>query len=135
MDTKLKILFASHCGSMGPRGATSTTIFVTEQFNWDGMPNDFKEFVKHFLYCIISHSFEVVPQSHVHALHGKKPNYVIHADYLYMGPSAKENLKYILIIRYKLSSYVCLWPTVIQSVNKHPRRLQPEWLCLDLSVG
>eukprot|EP00171_Calliarthron_tuberculosum_P004595 IDg4595t1 len=51
------------------------------------------------------------PQPHSHALHGEQPNEVVHADYLYMGPSATTDLKYVLIIRDDLSSYVWLWPT------------------------
>ena len=36
-DMKLRILVASHCGSMGHRGATATTSVVAEEFIWDGM--------------------------------------------------------------------------------------------------
>ena len=110
-DTKLRILVASHCGSMGHRGATATSSVIAEEFVWDGMAKDCRDFVSRCLHCVVSRAGDVVPRPHAHALHADRPNEVIHADYLYLGPSAKEELKYVLIIRDDLSSYVWLWPT------------------------
>ena len=110
-DMKLRILVASHCGSMGHRGATATASVIAEEFVWEGMSLDCRAFVNRCLHCTVSRAGEMVPRPHAHALHGERPNEVIHADYLYMGPSAKKELKYVLIIRDDLSSYVWLWPT------------------------
>ena len=52
----------------------------------------------------------MVPRPLAHALHGTKPNEVIHADFLYMGPG-QDHKKYVLVIRDDLSGYVWLWPS------------------------
>lgn len=50
-------------------------------------------------------------------LHGSKFNGVIHFDYLYMGTGV-ENLKYILVIRDDLSSYLWFCPTEAANEEK-----------------
>lgn len=115
-DMKLRILIASHCGSMGHRGQEATESVLREDFLWEGMHDDVTSFVRGCLHCIITRSGEIVPRPLGHALHGEKPNEVLHVDFLYMGQSSAQ-LKYVLIIRDDFSSYVWLWPTPVATAE------------------
>ncbi len=74
------------------------------------MEKDVDQLVRGCFHCIVSRSGGIIPRPLAHGLHGERPNEVLHADFLYMGPGI-EGKKYILIIRDDLSSYVWLWPT------------------------
>ena len=53
-------------------------------------------------------SGEVIPRPLATALHGERPNEVLHMDFLYVGPVI-DGKKYLLILRDDHSSYVRLW--------------------------
>ena len=74
------------------------------------MAQDVSTLVRGCLRCMMTRAGEVIPRPLGSALHGSKPNEVIHMDFLFMGPGRDEK-KYILIIRDDLSSYIWLWPT------------------------
>ena len=108
-DMKLKLLVVSHCGSMGHRGAAATKSVLKEMFYWKDMDRDAENFVSKCFHCILTRSGGLIPRPIATALHGQKPNEVLHMDFLYMGPGI-NNRKYILVLRDDLSSYVWLWP-------------------------
>lgn len=74
------------------------------------MDKDVTRLVKGCLHCLITRTGETVPRPLVHALHGERPNEVLHLDFLYMGPSS-DNKLYIFIVRDDHSSYVWLFAT------------------------
>lgn len=110
VELKFKLLIVSHCGSMGHRGKDSTESVLREDFTWNHLSSDVASFVQGCLHCIMTRTGEVVPRPLGHALHGDRPNEVLHMDYLYMGASTGQQ-EYLLVIRDDLSSYVWLWPT------------------------
>lgn len=75
------------------------------------MKKDSKEFIQSCIYRIISRNGERISRPLATALHGEKPNEVIHADFLYMGPAEENNLKYVLIIKDDICSYTWLCPS------------------------
>ena len=75
------------------------------------MEHDIDALVRSCLHCIVTRAGEIVPPRPLGlALHGIRPNEVVHMDFLYMG-AGKEGKRYILLIRDDHSSYVWLWPT------------------------
>lgn len=76
------------------------------------MYGDVKEFVSDYLHCVVSRTGEKIPRPIGKALHGSTPNEVVHMDFLFMGKAATSDMKYVLIIRDDLSSYIWLRPSV-----------------------
>jgi len=107
-ELQLKIIVSGHCGEIGHRGIDATLSVIRESFYWSTMYQDVSQLVKTCYHCLVSRSGGVIPRPLGHALHGKKPNEVIHIDYLYLGKGT-ENKKYVLVIRDDLSSYTWLW--------------------------
>ena len=107
-ELKLKLMVISHCGSVGHRGADDTKSILKEKYAWKYMDDDVDKFVRGCFHCILSRTGEMIPLPMASALHGEKPNEVIHLDFLYMG-SGVNRKKYILILREYHSSYVWLW--------------------------
>lgn len=79
-------------------------------FFWECMKEDISVFVKTCLQCLVSRTGEVIPRPFFSALHATTINEVVHMDYLYIGDSI-SNLRYVILIRDDLSSYIWLWPT------------------------
>lgn len=109
LNLQLKILVASHCGSIGHRGQDGTRSILKENFFWNGMAKDVEQLVKGCLHCLITRSGDIIPRPLAHAQHGERPNEVVHLDFLYMGRGAGNN-SYILIVRDDHSSYIWLFP-------------------------
>ena len=74
------------------------------------MEGDCAEFVAMCLHCLTGKTGHKIPRSLSMTLHGTKPNEVIHFHFLYMGHGI-DGLKYILVIRDDISSYLWLVPT------------------------
>lgn len=72
------------------------------------MKSDTKKFVQSCIHCIVSRNGERILHLLASALHGERPNEVIHSDFIYIGPAERSNLKYLLIIKYDISSYTWL---------------------------
>lgn len=106
----LKILVASHCGTAGHRGVEATCSIVRGDFTWKGLQGDVRDFLKNWLHCIVTRDEEIIPRPLGTALHGSRPNEVLHCDYLFMGPSHAGD-RYVLIVRDDLSSHCSFWPT------------------------
>lgn len=82
----------------------------SSEYWWQDIKQDIEEFILSCIHCIISRHGEKIPRSLPTALHGKKPNVLSHADFLYMGPAEECNLKYVLIVKHDVSSYTGLCP-------------------------
>lgn len=110
LELQLKIIVTCHCGVIGHRGTDATSSILKENFHWQTMDKDVRKFVQQCLHCMITRTGKLIPRPLAHAIHGQKPNEVIHMDFLYMGPSTEQK-RYLLIIRDDHSSFVWLWPT------------------------
>lgn len=75
------------------------------------MKRDISTFIDKCLHCLVSKSGSLIPRPLAHALHGSRPNEVLHFDFLYMGPG-QDNNHYVLIVKDDLSAYTWLFPTV-----------------------
>ena len=116
LELQLRVLVVSHCGTIGHRGKDATLSILLESFWWPDISEDVNGFVKGCLHCLLTRTGDMVPRPLAHALHGTKPNEVIHADFLYMGPGQGDK-KYTLIIRDDLSGYVWLWPSDVANAE------------------
>lgn len=52
---------------------------------------------------------ERIPVSLFSAVHGTKPNEVVHADFLYMGHTEGSDVKYLLLVKDDLITNTRLW--------------------------
>lgn len=109
-DLKLRIAVEAHCGERGHRAYDVTLEVIQRTYWWPEIKEDIKEFIQSCIHCIISRNGERIPRPLSTALHGERPNEVVHADFLYMGPSNIEGLTYVLLIKDDLSSYTWLHP-------------------------
>ena len=107
-ELQLKLMVVSHCGIMGHRGADATKSVLRETFFWNELDKDVEVFVGQCFHCILTRSGKLIPRPLATALHGERPNEVLHMDFLYMGPDI-DGKKYLLILRDDHSSYVRLW--------------------------
>jgi len=110
LELQLKVMVCSHCGTLGHRGMDSTMSIIQEDFWWSTLAQDVSKLVRGCYHCIITRTGKVVPRPLGHAIHGARPNEVVHMDFLYMG-QGQDGKKYVLILRDDLSSYIWLWPT------------------------
>lgn len=115
----MKVIVISHCGIGGHRGNSATESTIRENFHWGSLHEDVSEFVQSCIHCIITRTGEVVPRPLGPALHEKKPNEVVHIDFLYMGPGL-DNLKYVLVVKDDLSGF---YGFVLRVTQLHTLRL------------
>lgn len=86
--------------------ATINSIEVT--YSWMGIKQGKWEFSKICIHCIVSRNGEWVSHPLVGASHKGKPNEVVQADFLYIEPAEKRELKYVSLITGDVSSYTWL---------------------------
>lgn len=103
-ELHIRLLVAAHCGASGHRGAETTSSRLKERYTWATLEEDTREFVRNCLHCIVAKGGIKVPRPLSSALHGTRPNEVLHFDYIYMGLGIDE-LKYVLVLQDDLSSY------------------------------
>lgn len=109
-ELQLKVLVISHAGVAGHRGQDATLSILRESFWWPKMESSVNELVQGCLHCIATRTGGMIRRPLGSALHGSRPNEVIHMDYLYMGPSVTD-ATYLLVIKDDFSSFTWLWPT------------------------
>ena len=109
LDLQLKLLVTSHRETIGHRGRDATMSIILEGFWCSSIKQDTSEFVGLCLHRMITRAGKVIPRPMSHALHGERPNEVLHADFLYMGSGTGGQI-YVLIIRDDLSEYEWLGP-------------------------
>ena len=110
---KQKIQVASHGGVLGHRGMEATESVIREDIWWSGLKEEVSTFIHECLLCILTRSGGLIPRHLATALHGTRPNEVIHTDFLFIGEGINGQ-EYMLILRDDLSSYIWLWPKLLQ---------------------
>lgn len=106
-ELQLNIMVISQCGSLGNRVIDSTKSIIHESFTWNTLDQDVDKFTNECFHCVVSRSGECVPRPLTSALHARRPNEVVHIDFLNIGEESQGIFKYILLIR----SLVWLWRT------------------------
>ncbi|KAJ0408845.1 hypothetical protein P43SY_000741 [Pythium insidiosum] len=91
VELQTRLCVIGHAGVSGHRGVDATTKALSDVFTWTTLEADVNKFVYGCLHCKIS-SGRVEPRPFGPALHGTKPNEVIHFDYLTLPESAREDL-------------------------------------------
>ena len=109
-ELQIKLLVVGHFGPSGHRGNEATLSILRASYTWENMEGDCAEFVAMSLHCLTGKTGYKIPRPLSVTLNGMKPNEVIHIDFLYMGHGI-DGLKYILVIRDDISSYLWLIPT------------------------
>lgn len=105
---KLRILIAAHCGISGHRGKTTTSASIAKEYYWNTLDIDTATFCESCIHCLCTDSRTRIPRPLGSAIHGDKPNEVIHFDFCYIGKST-YGAKYVLILKDDLSSYTWLY--------------------------
>jgi hypothetical protein len=100
-ELAIRIMVIAHCGTGGHRGYKSTAETIKARFLWKNMMDDIARFTENCFHCMIGHPARV-PRPLGSAIHGQKPNEVLHFDYCQV-----YNF-FILIIRDDLSGFVHL---------------------------
>ena len=127
-ELQVKLLVVSHCSTLGHRGMDATESVLCEEFYWDNVHKDVRNFVKGCVHCLITRSGSLIPRPLGSALHGKRPNEVVHLDFLYMG-SSTMGFKYVLLMKDDLSGYV--WMRPFTSANAEAAaKMVSEWIAL-----
>ena len=85
-ELQLKVMVISLCGPMGHRGADATKSVLKEPFYWEHLDKDVELFVSQCFHCILTRSGDLIPRPFATALHGERPNEVLHVNFVYMGP-------------------------------------------------
>jgi len=98
LELQLKVMVCSHCGVIGHRDKDATKSIIQETFWWPTIDKDVEEMVRKCYHCIVTPTGEIVPRPLGHALHGERPNEVVHMDFLFMG-NGLEGKEYLLILR------------------------------------
>lgn len=109
-EMKIKLLTIAHAGQAGHRGADATVAAIREEFVWNGVTTDAREFVSNCLLCVLSRSGSAVPRPLSQTLHATKPNDVLHFDYLFLGKSTADD-KYVFVLKDDFSGYAWVTPT------------------------
>lgn len=126
LELQLKVLVASHYGTIGHRGIEATRSILRENFFWENMDQDVEQLVKGCIHCLLVRSGDIVPRPLAHALHGDRPNEVNQFDFLCMGKS-NDGKCYVLLIPDIHSGYVWLWPTV-STTSEEPVDALIRWI-------
>lgn len=111
-ELKLHITIENHFAKPGPRVYESTLELVAELNWWTDLERDVRVFTQSSIHCIISRSGEWISRPLSVKQHGRGPNEVVHADYLYREAAKGCELKYVLFIKGDISSYSWLHPCV-----------------------
>ena len=108
----MKLLVTAQSGQSGHRGKEATLSILNESCTWEKIEEDCAEFVEVCLNCMTGKTEHKIPRPLSMIVDGTRLNEVIHNDFdfLYMGTGI-DGLKYVLVIRDDLSSYLCFIPT------------------------
>lgn len=105
-----ELVVSAHSGTVGHRGFDATASISRKTFWWTSLDRDTSTLVRGCIYGIFTRSEKTFPRPLGMALHGSRPNEVLHMDYLYMV-KCTDRKRYIVIIRDDPSSYTWIWPT------------------------
>lgn len=103
----MKLLLILYCGTGGHRAEDSACSILEEAYSWESMSEDCKVFVSKSLHCLTGKPSHKIPRPLSLAIHGRRPNEMIHFDFLHTGAGIC-NIICIFVIRDDLSSYLWL---------------------------
>lgn len=121
---KFKILVNAHCVIGGHCGHNATESQVRASFLWTNLEADGAEFVQLCIHCIVSRTGDRIPRPLSAALHGQRPNELVHLDSLYMGQSDTRNLTYLLLMKDYLTGYTWLQVSELADSEAAPSHCQ-----------
>ena len=113
VQLKTRICIVAHCGLGGHRGFDSTWAALAARFVWSGAKSDLSSFIRSCIHCVAGKGPHREPRPLGSALHGSKPNQVLHLDYLFMTKldlHSDHDLQYLLLLKDDLSHYTELVP-------------------------
>lgn len=90
---------------------------VERTYWWPKKKPDPKKFIQSRIHCIVSKNGSRRPGLLSTALHGVAPNEVVHADFLYMVSSNKNDFRYGLLIKDDLG--LCLGLSLLQRSQRY----------------
>jgi hypothetical protein len=116
-DLRTRLCIIAHaggnCGHLGYQAACSK---LSQYFYWPNMSKDMRELCNSCLHCIPTRGGMRIPRPLGEAVHGQKPNQVVHLDWLYIMPAEKDgkhNFQWNLIMRDDLSGYIRVTPAAV----------------------
>lgn len=74
------------------------------------MKQEVRKFFQSCVHFIISRTGERIPKLSASSIHGKMPNKVVCADFLYTIECNKSDVTYLMLIKDDLTSYTWLYP-------------------------
>ena len=98
----LRIIMLAHGGVMGHRGIDATTGVISAVFRWNGIRDQVKTFIEKCLYCQGNEPTSIVQRPYGETINAKRPNEVIHFDFVEMDRD------YLLVIKDGFSKFVIL---------------------------
>jgi hypothetical protein len=110
----LRVFIAAHAGSNGHRGGRATTDEIKKRFWWPTLAKDVTGWVNTCLHCLPTRGGTRVPRPLGQAVHGDKPNAVLHFDFVYIRAvpkNATHNNKWVLVLKDDFSRWVELVAT------------------------
>ena len=106
---RTRLMIIGHCSISGHLQIQATIEKIGTHFWWESMEEDVKAFVTNCLHCITTKSGPI-PRPLGEAVHGSRPNEVLHYDFLHVGKS-EDGYVYVLVIKDDLSNFVELIPS------------------------
>jgi hypothetical protein len=115
-ELRVRLVVISHAGVGGGHcGQALTSKQLRAKFRWPHLEDDVQLLVKSCLHCLPTHGGMHIPRPLGSALHGTKPNEVLHFDYLYIRAAKGDGVQghqWVLIIRDDFTGLVQLTSTV-----------------------
>lgn len=80
---RITLLIAAHGEWNVHRSNTATLREINEHFVWDSIEEDTESFVASCIHCLTTDTWKRIPRPLGRALHGSRPNKVLHFDFCY----------------------------------------------------
>lgn len=126
-NLKFSIAVVAHRGDKEHQACTAKLHTIGESHWWEDIKKDVREFTPSCVHCIILRNGERLPCPLSIALHGERPNEVIHADFLYMRPANNSKLNFVLVIINYSSWYSWLRPRS-SAKSEAPTKMWSRWI-------
>jgi hypothetical protein len=114
-DLRRRLCVIAHAGgNSGHLGYQATTQKLTQYFYWKNCIEDIKALCSSCLHCLPTRGGVRIPRPLGTQVHGKKPNEVIHMDWIYIWPVKKNGIheyQWNLILRDDLSGIIKMTPS------------------------
>ena len=111
-DLRVRLCVIAHAGLAGHRGIKQTSEILAKHFYWTRLTKDVERFCRQCLHCRTDGP-DIIPRPLGSALHGTKPNQILHYDFMHIGGSEQytgNQVAYVLVIKDDFSGYVQLFP-------------------------